>query len=437
MTSARRSQHGVRRGREGYVTLLVVGALLVVFGVGAVAVDQLWLSHAKVELQASADASCLAAARTLVTDDTLREDLDWETVVERAMENAQRVSKLNDVAGGKLELRPGPDGDVWFGQYLLDRETGQRRFVFTDYAPDTVIVRAERTRDTDNPVRMMMGGVFGVHWANVSTKSEVTIDNHIVGVRAGNDLPVPALPFAILAGSDDSDEQGASDDEESDSTDDDANSGTTSDDETEDAAAAPRTDTWVNAIDERGGDDEYGWDAERDVVVERGDGIPEIVVRPMRRKGRPEEANLQLLDFGSDFRTRVLDDQCEHGLNEQHLADFGGELIFDGRRIETRCTANVRPNVINLLRPLVGQTRLCFLYDDHEPYGQVGEGELRLVRLVAVRILDVRRSNGEFELVLQPAVVATRTTVLHEDWEWADDEAALRNPYVFQLTVTQ
>ncbi len=414
MRTVRRRTRSTTTRRGGSAALLAVGALVVVFGAAAVAVDFFWLSQADVELQSSADVACLAAARTLADDETLREEFEWQPVVERAIENARAAARMNTVVGERLELRPGPEGDVWFGRNVLDRETGQHRFVFTDYAPTTVVVRAERTEDTGHPVRTLFGPFFGVREANVSNFSEVTVDNHVVGLRPGESLPTPVLPFALLAGRGEEDAAATDEDE-----------------------ADPNTqslDDWSTAVDQRNGGDEFGWDAERKRVVRQADGLPEMVARLMPRRGTADETNLQLVDFGSNFRFDDLREQCEHGLTPEDLEEFGGQLML-GEPIESRCSANVGGVVVGAFEDLIGRPRLCFLYEDHEPVGRVAEGRLKLARLVAVRLLDVRRRGGVVEVVLQPTVVATRTAVVDEDWEWADD--APRNRHVYNISVTR
>lgn len=401
--------------RSGYVTLLVVGALFVVLGVTAVVVDRMWIDNASVELAAAADASALAAARTLASDETLQQDVDWDAMLDRARENAQRASDLNPVAGGKLTLREGEDGDIWFGRNVLNRETGQSRFVFTDWQPSVVKVRAERTKDNGNPVGMLLGGIFGVPAANVSTYSTVVVDNHVLGIRAGEKLPIPALPIAILA------------------------SGATGTTDGEATGTQPLH-SWATAIESRLGPDELRWDDEQHEVVPGSDGLPEIVVRPMPTGSEAGEANVQLLDFRSAFRFDVLEEQIEHGLSTDHLADFeDAEMLLDGRHHRMSCSAVVDARVFEMFAGSIGKPRLCFLYEHHTPRGTFGEGTLDVTRLVGVRVLAVRRSgtgrDTVTEIVLQPAVVTTKCAIPYEDWQWGD-ENEFRNPYVYTLTVT-
>ena len=349
-------------------------ALLVAMMCVALSVDSFWLGSARVEATTGAEAAALAAGRELVSDDLLRESANPEERLERAREAAARIAAANVVAGSPLQLDTSPEGDVRFGELIFDPDTGLTRFLETSENPTSVVVLAQRSRGRNNPVAMMVAGKP----ANVASLVEVSLSNHIVGVRPGKSVNVPAIPLAILD------------------------------------AEADRTDCWQVQIEAHHGDDEFGFNQDGGDVYAGSDGLPEILLRSRPNKGaqpddsEKQKANLRLVDFGSGFDGAKLDRQFESGLSIGDLGRYGGELLFHKDVIPVDAKDVLEPSEADLFKSLIGQQRMCVLYTP-----TLTGTRVTTTRLVAVRIMNVEYSaDGNFEIHVQPTVMSSRSVVL-------------------------
>ena len=354
-------------------------ALLLAMACVALSVDSFWLGSARVETATGAEAAALAAGRELISDDLLRELADPEDRLERARQAAARVAAANVVAGSPLQLDTAPDGDIRFGELIFDPETGLTRFLETSENPTSVVVLAQRSRGRNNPVAMMVSGKP----ANVASQVEVSLSNHMVGVRPGKGVNVPAIPLAIL----DADADGA--------------------------------DCWQVQIEAHQGEDNYGFNPDGDEVFSGADGLPEIVLRSQPIGGRrgdttdtpsekSEDVNMRLLDFGSGYDTGELDRQFESGWSVGDLSRYGGELMFQKDVIPVDAKSTLEQSEADLFEARIGQQRMCLLYTP-----PLTGTRVTVTRLVAIRIMNVEyAADGGFEIHVQPTVMSSAAVVL-------------------------
>lgn len=389
--------------RHGFITPLLAIALLVVLACTALALDRLWIELAMTELTTCAEAAAIAAGRELAADELLRAEADAKNRLAAARRAAAHIAAQNLVAGKPLQLETSPAGDIRFGRLVVDEATGRPRFVETTRNPTSVLVTARRSRSRNNPVALLFSGLTGGRGAEAAQRAEATIDNRVAGVRPFGEIPVPALPLAILKHD----------------------------------PAGTRADTWDVQIERRAGQDRFSYDARSRQVQRRPDGIPEIVLRSMKASRRAAEANVLLVELGTDLRSRHVVRQIRRGWTVEDLADYNGELTFQERPLSLIATAAFAGDVPRALAATAGQTRIVLLYAEQEPVGRAGLGRARCVGLVAGRVMTVRvLDEGACEIVFQPAVTTSRTAVLADISPPHSERGELRNPYIYKLQLT-
>ncbi|MBL8848678.1 MAG: hypothetical protein JNG89_03300 [Planctomycetaceae bacterium] len=384
--------------RRGSLVPAVAVALLVVGAFMAVVLDRLWIDAARVELLTAAEAAALASAAELASDERLRDPADLAPLAPEARNVAIRVAAENYVGGQPLRLDQEPGSDVRIGRIIRD-DAGRDVFLETDNDPKSVAVFATRQRSGSNPVALFLRELTGASRPNVSVVAEASIDNRIVGVTAIPGGAIPALPLAVL----------------------------------EVDPSGVQLQTWVHQVEQRGGGDVFRYDAESALVVAGADGLPELALTSAPASATPQSAagsNLRLLDLGSGLDDQRLATQVAFGLTYDHLADFDRQLRFDFGSLSIESSGRCEAATNASLAAAIGQTRICFLFTA----GSTQAGRVSVPRIVAARIMSVRIVDGDrTEIIVQPAVVSTRTALLNDD-RTADVAA---NPYVYKLQLTQ
>ncbi|MFG0296535.1 MAG: hypothetical protein ACF8PG_11575 [Maioricimonas sp. JB045] len=397
-------RQSVRHARRGSIMPAIAMALLVAGTAMALVLDRLWIDAAEAELRTAAEASALAAAGELASDERLRTDGNPEEPIMAARRAAAQVAAGNRVAGAPVVVDTETDRDIRFGHIVISGETGEPTFLETDHQPTTASVRALRTRGRGNPVARLFRELTGKAYRDVAAYATASIDNRIIGLRPFEGGPIPALPLGIL----------------------------------ETSADPRRVDTWQRQIDEREGPDEYGY---RDgLVIDEPDGIPEIILHTAGTDQPLDAANTLLIDIGSGLHHYELARQIRTGLDVADLVDFGGEIRIDQGPYHLECDAQFT-DAIEPLAEMIGRRRIAFLYVDPVAGETDSLGELTVTRLVAIRVMDIRAGeDGSFEIVAQPCVMTTRTALLTDPgapWDGTPEERASANPYIFKLQLTR
>lgn len=381
--------------RRGITTPAVAFALIVLLCALALVLDRVWLDTAKTELSTASEAAALAAAGELANDETLKSKPDWASRIVVARRKAEAVAAANPVAGDPVALRA---EDVRIGRWVHNRDENTFHFLDTNVHPKSVMVTGQRTRSRNNPVALFLRNLTGHHSADVTTPVEASVDNRVIAVRPFDGGSVPAFPLAIY---------------ESDPGD--------------------RVDTWQRQIEQKLGQDNYGFNPETKQVTREPDGLPEIILHSRKRDEEATESNIQLIDLNTNLRTDPLVYQIKTGWTKHHLKQWGGELPVKGNTQFTSW-ADINDDISPVLRKRVGEPRICLLYSSVAENGRQGFGRLTATRLVAGRIMAVRRTDDNgCEIVLQPAVVSTRTAVLSTFVKRPD----LENPYIYKIHLTK
>ncbi|MBS0203691.1 MAG: hypothetical protein JSS49_12370 [Planctomycetes bacterium] len=383
--------------RRGFTTPAVAVALLVTMAGLALILDRLWLDAADLELTTAAEAAALIAASELATDDLLKPAPDAEQRMELARTAAAFIASQNTVGGTPVMLDSTAQGDIRFGQLVVDDQAGQVQFLESSTNPNTVVVTALRSRRSSNPVALFVSGATGEPYGDVATRVEATIDNRICGVRPNDGTPVPAIPIAIWWKD----------------------------------PAGLRVDTWQAQIESRRGADQYGYDPIAHTVYSGSDGIPEIVLRSQQTGQPAANTNLVVVDVGAGMNDQTLARQFASGWTTDDLSGLGGELCLTPATPATmRASAELRHADRQALDSLIGEPRICLLYSAATPVNNGQQLQATCIYLVAIRVLAVRdQGDGSCELTAQPCVLKTKTAILNMALPYSTETVVPVSPY--------
>lgn len=361
-------------------------AILLAGGCLAAVLNRFWMAGAQEELRSAGSAAALAAAQTLVGDDLLKTNADREAQTELARKQVILLggsySRDNEAA---------PVLTPRFGKVVLNPETGEQKFLETDRNPTSVQISAARDNEHRNGVQMFAPYLTGQTHADVVAVSEASLTNLVMGVRPIGNAGVPAWPLGVLEFSED-----------------------------------PRIPSWTTHIDGKLGGDRYGWDAAAGKLIEKADGLPEIVLRP---QGDQTIGNVMLVDLGRGLKPKTLESQFLNGWKADDLERLGGEFTLAKGVIEMPCSDDVA-QAEKWLSAQIGEPRLFVLYSPTKKVDAISA-----TQLVGGRILKVEQPEGKLEITLQPAVIGTRMAVLDEEALWAGKTRG--NPYLYKISLTQ
>ncbi len=395
MDRRRHSLHPNDR-RRGLTTPMVAVALLVAMLGIALIIDRLWLSSAKLELTAAAEAAAFAAGRELASDARLISPQAAAALLDQARYAAEDIAAQNLVAGGPIHLDV-HGGDLRFVKQQPSHDPGQAtEIVETDRDPTEVWIHAQRTRYRGNPVALFMRELTRRPFGDVVADVSVRLNNHIVGIRPFADVAAPVLPLAIWQLD----------------------------------PAGKRKDTWQTAIEDRQGTDQYGYDNQRHVVIMQPDGIPELALITAKRGGPATDANLQLLDLGTNLDPALVEQQMLLGLTREQLETHGGELRLSGGSTAFPSVPQLDGRERTALEEHLGAQRVVLLYSQATPVGKNGYQQAACVEFVAIRLLTVNDlPDGRCQLIVQPTVMTSRMAIAETNPSSLDEG----NRYLYRL----
>lgn len=399
----RRQQLRRNQSRRGWLAPIVAFAMVVVMGAVALVLDRLWLDMATGEAQAVAEAAVLASARQLASDDDLRSpEAAPDARIAAATLAAENVASMNRVAGQPYRLDSSA-GDLTFGVNLEVEETGEIKFVETINNPRSARMVAQRTHARGNPVALFLTGLTHVGGGEVRATAEATIDNHIVGFQSVAGARVPMLPLAILAND----------------------------------PSGQRQDTWKVQIEQRRGPDNYHFDPSTGEVHSGADGIPEITLTPVSERDASQAANMAFFDIHGKVGRFPLAEQIRLGWSAEDLERRDGRFVFTSGPQMFPARPVISKTSAAALKAIVGECRGVLLYQGGTSTADKNSIRIQSAGLVAGRVMAVRElGGGEYQLVFQPGVLASRSAVRPADLGIADAGASA-NPYIYQLKLTQ
>jgi len=390
--------------RQGLTTPLVVGALLVAMCGLALILDRMWLEATRLELHTAAEAAALAGARELASDQRLRPDVDGQQLSDDATQSAVFASLANRAAGQPVQIA---EADITFSDTAAASTSDAG--LATDQAslPDLIRVQAHRTRFRGNPVALFISQLTRQPYGDAVGQAAAKIDAHVIGLRPVSGSAIPALPLAIWKLD----------------------------------PTGQRTDTWQAAIEQRKGRDDYGYDAATGSVTTGGDGLPELTLKSARRDGPVSVANLQLLDIGTHFDEPKLQRQIRTGWLPEDLTNWNGEFrLTTAAKSSDSLTLSGMPYLESGDRDafdeVVGAARVALIYDSAAAAEHARVQQVQCTRMVAIRVLQVQdQADGSCQMIIQPAVLATRTALV--DPAQSAEESTPSLAYVYRLELTR
>ncbi len=382
--------------RRGSLSPAIAIAVLAVGGCIALVLDNLWLQTAHREIQTAVNAAALAAAGHLANDELLKTNVDMEKRASQIRRTASQMGAFNRAAGNKIFINSEAYEDVRLGRVVIDPNTGWKEFLETDHAPTAVIVKGACDRKHGNPVSLFFPFLTGTANANVVALAEASVNNDVVGVRPLDTATTPAWPLGVQESSLDPKQQN----------------------------------TWTNMIELRIGKDEYRWDNAAGKVVKGSDGLPEMTLIPTVDDDNP--GNYCLLDIGTGLKDNALNRQIQDGWNWHDLQGFGSEFSLEPGPLTLSGSTNFSGSPTTALMGQVGQAKILVLFQGTLDDSKSQLQSVTATRIVAGRIMHVEEGSNGTEVILQPAVVTTRTALLRSTIGSKLDA----NKYVYKLSLT-
>jgi len=345
--------------------VLVVAVMVMVMAFAAFTVDIGFITVTKAELQKTADGSALSAMIDLKEGLGPSSQLSNSTVEANARQTVVDVAAANR-AGGKESVTADPNNGVRFGQVVYDSSTGSwvKTWGVAPYNMVEVTVnRSDSGEVGDGPLPLSFAPVIGQTTANVEAKAIAAV-LPAIGFRMNPGAPnnPEILPIAL-------DEY-----------------------------------TWNDML-AGGGSDDYSWNEANKTVSNGSDGIREVNLYPYGPQELPP-GNRGTVDFGSSSNsTADLKRQILYGLNENDLSYFGGEITFENGPLTLNGDTGLSAGIKTQLTEIIGQPRAIPIFT--EVSGPGNNAMFTVVRLVGIRILDVRLSGKNKYVIVQPAIVSS------------------------------
>jgi hypothetical protein len=388
--------------RAGYLTPALALAVLTAFLTAALVLNVAWRRAASRELAAAADAAALAGAAELACDERLLDKPLPADVLDRVSRRAEALASRHPIVG--VPALPAA-GQTRIGRTVVG-PNGEAVLLDTNNAPTVVWLAVQRGRDGMLPWLLRAGG----HSAGrLATAAEAAIDDHVAALapRPGGTVPVWPLALRAKAPVGSKLAQGQN---------------------------PIAVQGWADRIELKLGGDRFGYDHDAKRVVERSDGLPELVVQTLAPGGDPEDAGLTLVDLGQSFRPDRLAGAMADGLNADDLANLDGRVpvaSLPTSSVAVDALPKLPVEVEHGMQP--GDARALFLFDRLTPGGN-GRFTTRLNRVVVARLMDLRPTgDGGWRATFQPAVLATGTALLAD----AGDDAAPQNRYLYKVRLTR
>lgn len=178
----------VMGNERGVVAVYVTLTLAIFLGIAALAVDIGYMLAGKSELQRTADAAALAAARQLgyiYEPMSYERQLTYDATADAATIQgaAVDVAAQNRAAGSYVVI---DSNDIQIGTWQQDRDP---KFAATMAQPDAVHVRARRDGTTNGPITTFFARILGIRSLGVSAVATAALTSESTSGPGG--LPIP------------------------------------------------------------------------------------------------------------------------------------------------------------------------------------------------------------------------------------------------------
>lgn len=358
-----RCRRSLHPERSGVIVLWSSIALIMALMCTALAVNAVRISGIRADHQGCLDAAGLAAAHHLLSDQTLRQHV---SAVEQTWLTQNATAKGQEIVAAWRIWRTVPlpsQLDLAFRR--VPDESGNSAF-------EAVHARFRDDRSTPH-APLFFAGLTGVVSAGIPASSNVMIDHRLTGLRPGNNLTIPMVPFCLF------------------------------DDET----VLP-DESWTTAIEQFEGPDRLAWSDEQRRVVAGPDGLPELTFT--LTAGSSPQAS-QLFAFADSDRSATLQALIRDGVGVTQIASLQQtELNFPSL---VPISEWARDEQFDALQELTGLMRIVCLAEIPRDDANSQNRYASLIRPVAARFLLVERnaSDNQVHVTLQPCVVASKAVV--------------------------
>lgn len=381
--------------RRGTLTVWAVVAMTACLCCVGVALNHGILSNRRSECRQSARAAATAAARNLLTDALLHADsqpFEIEATQLRAKTAAVEISRSYSHQTGVPSLSP---ENVSIGSRVFNPATNRLQLLENTMRPNVVIVTIANSPGEPSG-RLSLNGLTGVTHARIAAAATAILENHVVGFRAFPECAIPLVPLAIPETS--TEEHGNS---------------------------------WANNIESNHGNDSWSWNTADLQVTRAADRLPEITVSLHSSMSPAALRSAEIISLSSP-ETRVEDTvrQISLGVTMPDLSYSKTEkLVFPRPATIVPLSDADLDRIENRLESIVGQRRIF-------PLINAGDGShsmsSKLTRVVAARVLVVRRHSLQLDITLQPCVISTATALM------APANAKVpQNPYIWKILLAE
>ncbi len=362
-------QH-VDHQRRGSVMILSLGLLIMLFAFTAFAVDIGYVTLTRAQLQKSADAAALAANLELYDGWGVSATKTPSQVAAAAKAAAVSVAASNE-AGGLQSTYINPNTDVRLGQRQWD-DVNDQWVISWGVAPYNVVEVTTRrdnygSTNGDQPLNLWFAPVIGPRNATVSVSSIAALQP-ATKTRKIPGRNVDVLPYAL------------------------------------------DVQTW-DAMLNGSGADNFSYNPVTGAVTSGSDGVLEVDLYPYGNKNLPS-GNRGTVDFGhAGNSTADISRQIVHGLNDDDLSYFGGELDFEAVPMSINGDTGISAGVKDELTSIIGQPRMIPLFS--EVSGPGNNAMYTIVKFVPIRIVYVKLTGkpSNKKVWIQPAIFNDPTTV--------------------------
>jgi hypothetical protein len=352
----------LRRSRRGNVIVLSAVLMVTMMAMIAFAVDLGYLYNARTEMQRAADASAIAACWELIDEDVVKGTSNTAVISADARSKARQFVALNKINQVAVNLA---NDDITVG-YIAQPGNPSSPFLSSGYsaAPNAVKLRIRRTAEQNGAVPLFFGPVLGVQFATLQLDATAAYLPGISGFKAPSDgSTLGILPYALDQG------------------------------------------TWT-AMLAGGGSDSYRFTDDSGSVSSGSDGIREVNLFP---QGTGSPGNRGTVDIGgSNNSTSDIARQIVHGISGQDMAQMpGGKLQFDSSgKLYLNGDTGISAGVKDELASIIGETRIIPIFSSVS--GNGNNATYTIVKFVGVRVMYVKLTGSNKQVIVQPAVCVTR-----------------------------
>lgn len=361
------------------MVLSLLLTLVVLIGVGSLALNAAWLHCHQIQLRQASEAAALAGAGELLDPyPSGTSEAASEAAAARLTLAKQQAAAFFSHNSSALLRTDGPDADVNAGWCATPTEPGAAVVPWTGGGLlNSMAVRGMRRRSNGQAVILWFGSLFGVGDAEPAAAARASMDQRIRGFRPLQCVNVPMVPLLVAS-----------------------------------------TNKWPSAAPgsaqrRGGGPDVYSVDLRTGAVASGPDGIGEITLQiPLADGGAPPQAGgcwLSLPGGTTDFD--ALRRQVTDGLTASDLAGTGGEFVLDEDGVLPVLAASTPDSaqaaaLHDALLSIRGQRRIW-------PVGNIaGLPSCQVTGFVAGCVVDCRLDGGQLTLVVEACTFQTCTGVL-------------------------